>query len=381
MQREGVCIVGYGETKYSREKRPVIMYMADAIKMALDNAKLKKGDVGGLAVTSMSLLDYPSWVAEQLGLELDWVQEIDCGGAAGVVGVRRAADAIQLGEIDVAVCVAGDSIGAAGMPVRMRNYIYDNYMGVNGWGGPNSLFALTQRLHMAEYGTTREQLGKIAVSQRKNAELNENAFFRSPLTIEDYLNSRVIADPICLYDCVRVVSGAAAVVVASERKAKKLTEHQIYLVTDCEKSNYQVTNMAPDRLELGYKAFAKELFSKVSHREIDFAEIYDDYPIAVLMQLENLGFCPKGKGGEFIESHDLTISGDFPLNTGGGQLSVGQADLAGAYLPVVEAVRQLKGEAGSHQVKGAKTGLVTGLGLFGYHIPLACAAAMILQRR
>jgi len=169
--------------------------------------------------------------------------------------------------------------------------------------------------------------------------------------------------------------------VASEKKAKKLMKDPIYVVTDCEKTNYRVADMTPNRMVLGYESFADKLFSEVRREEIDLAAVYDDYPIAVLMQLENLGFCPRGSGGKFIDSHDLTTSGDFPLNTGGGQLSGGQAGLTGGYTHVAEAVRQLKGEAGARQVKGAKTALVTGLGLFGYNTPLTHASAMILQRR
>jgi len=380
MRRQGVCLVGYGETTYNREDRNLISLIAEAVKKALDNSGLKKSDIQGFAMTTLSVMDYPAMIAEQLGLELDWIQGVDCGGASGVISVRRAADAIQMGHIDVAVCLGGDLV-TKGPPPKMECYQKSSFVGIYGWGGPNSLFALTQRRHMAEYGTTLEQLGKIAVSQRKNAEQNENALFRNPLTIEEYMNARVICDPIRLFDCVPITSGSAAFIVASEKVAKELTKDPIYVVTDCEKTNYHVTDMTVNRLELAYRSFADRLFSEVSREEIDLASIYDDYPIAVLMQLENLGFCPLGKGGEFVDSHDLTTSGDFPVNTGGGQLSAGQAGLTGGYLHVVEAVRQLKGEAGARQVKGAKTALVTGLGLFGYYTPLTHASAMILQRR
>jgi acetyl-CoA acetyltransferase len=380
MHRNGVCFIGYGETVSSRDNHPQEMYLAEAIQKALQNAGIRKNEVNGLALGKILISEDTPDIMERLGFELDWVEGVDSGGASGIVSVRRAADAIQLGEIDVAVCVAG------GPPLGGRRILptwqTNNYVLPFGFGGPNSLFALTQRLHMERYGTTLEQLGKIAVSLRKNAEHNENAFFRTPLTLEEYLNARIIADPIRLFDCCRIVSGAAAVVLASERKAKKVVEHPIYLVSDVEKAGYQVTSMAPDRLVTGYRTFADTLFSDIKREEIDFVEIYDDYPIAVLMQLEELGFCPEGGGGKFIENHDITFDGDFPINTGGGQLSSGQKSRGGgAFLHVVEAVRQLKGEATGHQVKGAKTGLVTGLGLFGYLTPLMCAAAMVLQRR
>jgi len=388
MQREGVCLVGYGEIPNTLPEPEgltstysYLPFVAKAINLALENAKLHKKDIQGFAMVK---LDFPSdtpALAEELGFELDWVQGVDCGGASSVISVRRAADAIQLGQIDVAVCAAA-LVWYKGHPfVGLSSYPTDNFKLPYGHGGPNSSFALTQRRHMEAYGTTLEQLGKIAVSFRKNAEHNENALFRTPLTLEDYLNARMISDPIRLYDCVRVCTGANAVVLASEKVAKRLTDHPIFLVTDIEKTNYQVSQPMPDRLKTGFTALGDELFAKVDREEIDFAEMYDDYPIAILLQLEDLGFCEKGKGGQFIDKHDITFKGDFPINTGGGQLSAGQPSGAGSMLHVVEAVRQLKHEAGDRQVKNAGTALVTGLGLLGYEIPILVTSALILQRR
>src|SRR4030042_2898145 len=149
MHRQGVCLVGYGETNYARENRNPIVLIADAIKRALDNAGLRKNDIQGFAMTSISIIDYPAMVAEQLGLELDWIEGIDCGGASGVISVRRAGDAIQLGEIDVAICGGGGPV-TMGPPLKMKDYQKGNFVEIYGWGGPNSLFALTQRRHMAE---------------------------------------------------------------------------------------------------------------------------------------------------------------------------------------------------------------------------------------
>ena len=388
MQREGVCFVGYGEIPNTLPEPEgltstfsYLPFVARAIKFALENAKLNKKDVQGFA---MVRLDFPSdtpALAEELGFELDWVQGVDCGGGSAVISVRRAADAIQLGQIDVAICAAA-VVRYKGYPFAgLSSYPTDNFKLPYGHGGPNSSFALTQRRHMEEYGTTLEQLGKIAVSFRKNAEHNENALFRKPLTIEDYLSARVISDPIRLYDCVRVCTGANAVVLASEKVAKTLSDHPIYLVTDAEKINYKISQPMPDRTRTGFTALSNELFTRVNREEIDLAEMYDDYPIAIVMQLEDLGFCEKGKGGQFIDEHDITFKGDFPINTGGGQLSAGQPSGVGSMLHIVEAVRQLKNEAGGHQVKHARTALVTGLGLLGYEIPILVTSAMILQRR
>ncbi len=382
MNRQGVCLVGYGETKYVRPKgedRSVLQYMVEACQLALANAGLQKKDVDGFAFASLSLDDDSPFVAEQLGLELDWVEKSDFGGGSALGQIRRAADAIQLGQIDVALCVSAGSFG--GRPKGIQSYQRGNYVAPHGYGGPNSMFALAERRHMEQYGTTLEQLGKIAVSLRKNAQHNENALQRAPMTIEDYLKSRMISDPVRLYDCVMPCSGGAAVVLASERVAKGLKVPPIYLVSDAEKANYQVTNMMQDRTVTGFQAISGELFSKLSRKDVNFLQLYDDYPIAILIQLEDLGFCAKGEGGRFVDAHDLTYQGDLPVNTGGGELSVGQPSSAGAMLHVVEAMRQLRGDAGARQVKNARTGLVTGLGLLGHNVTLCITSAMVLQRR
>jgi acetyl-CoA acetyltransferase len=388
MQREGVCLVGYGEIpNFMPEAEDVssaysyMSLIAEAVTKALDNAGLKKKDIKGAAMVRLGFPTDTALWAEEMGLELDWVQGLDSGGSSAVLSVRRAADAIQFHGIDVIICAAVTIVHRAKRGGGVESYPFTNYQVPFGYGGPNTSFGLTQRRHMYEYGTTLEQLGKIAVSFRKNAIPNENALFRTPLTIEEYVNSRVISSPVRLYDCVRPCTGAKAVVMASERVARKLTDHPIYLVSDTEKTNYKIDDPLYDRGITGFAALGDELFKKVKREEIDCAQLYDDYPIAVLMQLEDLGFCEKGKGGKFIEEHEITFDGDFPINTGGGQLSAGQPGGAGSMLHVVEAVRQLKGEAPGRQVKNIKTCLVTGLGLLGYDIPIVTASGIILQRR
>jgi acetyl-CoA acetyltransferase len=385
MHREGVCFIGYGETPYVRPKeksQSAIEYLADAIKLALDNSGLKKQDINGLAIGYTYPPQDVSSIAEWLGLELDWILRLDCGGAAGIVGARRAADAIQLGEIDVALCVGLGARPIGSGPIGgFESYQKENFASPYGFGGTNSHAALILRRYMADYGIKPEQMGKLAIAHRKNAEFNENALYRSPLTMEEYLNSRIICAPLRLYDCVAPCNGAAAFVMASERKAKELTKHPIYLVNDAEKVNYQVSAMPEDKMGSGFRALPAKLFTEVKREELDFVQMYDAYTIVVSVQLNDLGFCKPGKLGEFIDSHDFTFSGDFPLNTGGGQLSCGQASTAGAFLPVVEAIRQLKGEAQGHQVKGAKTGLVSAEGEPSVDCPFIYTAAMVLQRR
>ena len=319
MRRKKVCFVGYGSTEYSRKSEaPVLWYYAEAIRNALKQTGLHKKEIQGLSITTQVSPDYSPHVAEQLGLEVDWVLNGDYGGAGGVMSVRRAADAIEAGHVDLIVLVGANSFDRSTPQQRLLEYQRANYVDVYGYGGPNTLMALIQRLHMAQYGTTLEQIGKIAVAQRENALNNPQALFRAPMSYQDYFNSRMISDPIRLFDCVMPCSGAECVVVASEEKAKKITDKLVYLVTDAERSHFQVANMLPDKTTFGMKVVGERIFSEVKREDIDLFEIYDDYPIAVMIQIEDFGYCKKGEGGKFVEAHDLTYKGDFPVNTGGG---------------------------------------------------------------
>lgn len=382
MRRKKVCFVSYGATEYSRKSEAsVLTQYADAMRQALQRVGMHKKEIQGLAITTQASPDFSPHVAEQLGLELEWVLNADYGGGGGVIGVRRAADAIEAGHVDVIVLVGGNSFDKSLPHQRPLEYQRANYIDVYGYGGPNSLMALIQRLHMEQYGTTLEQIGKIAIAQRDNALQNPQALFREPMSMQDYLNSRMISDPIRLFDCVMPCSGAECIILASEEKAKQFTDKMVYLVTDSEKVHYQVANMLPDKTTFGTKAVGEKLFSEVKREEIDLFEIYDDYPIAVMIQIEDLGYCKKGDGGKFVDAHDLTYKGNFPVNTGGGQLSVGQAGLAGGYLHLVEALRQLRGEAGPWQVKKAERALVTGIGWLNYGRNLGTTSGLIMERR
>jgi acetyl-CoA acetyltransferase len=382
MRRKKVCFVSYGSTEYSRKSEAsVLTHYADAIRRALQRIDLHKREIQGLAITTQASPDFSPHVAEQLGLELDWVLNADYGGGGGVIGVRRAADAIEAGHVDVIVLVGGNSFDKSVPHQRPLEYQRANYIDVYGYGGPNSLMALIQRLHMEQFGTTLEQIGKIAIAQRENALNNPQALFREPMSMDGYLNSRMISDPIRLLDCVMPCSGAECIILASEEKARTLTDKLVYLVTDAEKIHYQVGNMMPDKTTFGTKAVGEKLFQEVRREDVDLFEIYDDYPVAVMIQIEDLGYCKKGEGGKFVDAHDLTHKGDFPVNTGGGQLSVGQAGLAGGYLHLVEALRQLRGEAGPWQVKKAERALVTGIGWLNYGRNLGTTSGLIMERR
>ena len=260
------------------------------------------------------------------------------------------------------------------------DYSRRNFVEPYGYAGATSLFALIQQLHMQKYGTNLEQLGKIALTFRKHASMNSNALLgQKELTLDQYMNARMVADPIRLFDCVMPCSGAVAMVVASEEVAKRLGKQPIYVGPAAECINYQGRESSPDKLTTGFKVIGEKIFQQIDRESIDFLELYDDYPIAIVMTLEDLGYCEKGKGGEFVANTDISIGGDLPINTSGGQLSCGQPGLAGGHMLVVEAVRQLRGEAGERQVANARRGLCTGIGWLAYCRNVGVTAGLVLE--
>ena len=293
----------------------------------------------------------------------------------------HAADAIRAGRARAVLCLAGDVFTVATHDAMLDHFMpaMRDYLGPHGFGGANGLFALIQREHQALYGTTREQLGRIAITLREHALLNPNALFKEPLTLEDYLGARPIADPLRLYDCVMPCSGAHAVLVVHPDIAASVGRPGIRILTMGERHNaYPETSSS---LQGGWDQFADRLFSdaQVTPAEIDFVELYDDYPIMVAIQLEQYGFCARGESGPFLEQTDISIRGALPVNTGGGQLSCGQSGAGGGMIGVAEAVEQLQHEGGARQVANARRALVSGFGLVSYGKGLS-TAGMIIER-
>lgn len=355
---DGVVVTGYGETGVvKRTERDVVSLLEEAIGLAVARAGLRKGDVDGMALASFTIApDRPIHLVERLGYDLRWFEALEPGGASGVSAILHAARAIQAGDAEIVVCAAADVLTTETM--RERNAGFSG-----GMRDPNATFARIQRRHMEQYGTTLEQLGKISVVSRFHGSLNPAALLREPLTLEQYLASRVVAEPIRLYDCVHPGAGAAAILV-------RAGDDGIRIDAGGERHNY---TPARSSLRFGWEAMSLDV------EALDGVQLYDDYPVMVLIQLEDLGFCPKGEGGAFVERTSLRFDGDLPLNTGGGQLACGQAGSAGGFVAPIEAVRQLHGEAGARQVEGARTMLATGLGMIGAEVPLS--TAMIVFRR
>jgi acetyl-CoA acetyltransferase len=375
-----IGIAGYGQTAYEkRTTRSLFSFLSEAGAKALDSAGLTFRDVDGLAICSFELPpDNTVTAAEQFGISVSWAYLGTAGSAGPVASVINAMNAIRTGQATTVLCIAGDNYDIGGHFKLMDNFSRGlrNYGTPLGFGGANGLFGIIHRKHMETYGTRREELGRIAVDQRRSAQRNETALLRGPLTLDDYLNARIIADPIRLYDCVLPCAGAEAVVVTTLDRMP--AGKRLRILSGYERHNHPPMEIAP--LRGGWETFASRLFADAGcgPADMDFVQLYDDYPIMVAIQLEDLGFCRKGEVGRFLAGHSFSWDGSFPLNTGGGQLSCGQAGIAGGLLSVTEAVRQLRGEGGDRQVSRARRGLVAGYGMVGYGHGLS-ASSIILE--
>jgi acetyl-CoA acetyltransferase len=397
--RADVAIVGYGRTPYSRVKpgEPVLTvdeYIAWAADLALRKAGMSKNDFDGqgLGVSHAEVAHTVNWsaaTAENLGISPQVLLRADQGGASAAAMLIRAAAMIRAGVVDRVLVVGADtplsipSI-APGLPLspeRTRG-VYWDFQGPFGVMGATSQFALIQNRYMHQYRLAPEQLGKIAVTTRYHASLNPGAIYRKPITLQDYLSSRVLSDPIRLLDCVPIVNGGLAYIVTSASTARTLTDRPVYLLGAGEANNYyHGSRSLPDVTYTGFVQAAPQAMKMagVTHSDIDFLEPYDDYPFVALMTIEDYGFCRKGEGGHFVQERNLQFDGDFPLSTDGGQLSGGQPGGAiGGFMPLVEAVTQLRGEAGARQVRNATIGAACGFGGIPYGRPGRSCVSLIL---
>ena len=382
--RARVAVVGTGRTPYSRVKpgEPVLTvdeYIAWAAELALEHAGMSKRDFDGQALgvahaEASHTVNWSAATAENLGINPSTLIRADQGGASASAMLIRAAALIEAGVVERALIVGADtpltipSI-APGLPLspeRTRGVFWD-FQGPFGVMGANAQFALIQARYAHQYGLASEQLGKIAVATRYHASLNPAALFRKPITVDEYVNSKALSDPIRLLDCVPIVNGGLAYIVTRADSARAITDRPAYLLGFGEANNYaHGSRTRPDVTVTGFVQAAPKAFAMAGVRpaDVDAFEPYDDYPIIVLMSLEDWGFCAKGEGGRFVDEHDLRFTGDFPLSTDGGQLSGGQPGGAiGGFMPLIEAVSQVRGEAGERQVKDA--GIVASCGFGG----------------
>jgi len=378
---EGVVVAVPVTVPYARYSiRSAHWWLARSLSALLKESGLKKADIDGFTISSFTLQpDTAIGLTQHLGIAPRWLDHIPLGGASGVVALRRAARAVQAGDASVVACLGGDTNHVDSFRLTLANFSQFARDAVYpyGAGGPNASFAFLTEHYMRASGATREDFGKLCVAQRANALKFPHALFKKPLSMQEYLAARPIAEPLHLFDCVMPCAGAEGFLVLSEEKAKALKIPYARILGTIERHN--AFSEDPIQLRGGWVLDRDELYAQAGAgpAEMDFAQVYDDYPVISMMQLEDLGFCAKNEGPAFVRKHGFTHDGSFPLNTSGGQLSVGQAGAAGGFLGLVEAIRQLTGAAGGRQVKDAQLGLASGFGMINFDRGLCSAAAIL----
>lgn len=385
--RGEAAIVGYVELPPERMNRATpasftLEQWAELSAAALDDAGVSAESVNGIVTSHLgeSEIFVPSTVAEYLGVDANFAELLDLGGASAAGMVWRAAAAVELGLCDVVLCTIparyltpmsekkpkplvdavffGSSSNQYGSPQAEFEIPYGNL-------GQNGPYGQVAQRYGAIYGYDERAMAKIVVDQRVNANHTEGAIWKDkPLTVEDVLASPVIADPLHMLEIVMPCVGGAAVVVANADVAKRARNRPVWIKGFGEHVPFKTPTYARDLLETPIIKAADTAFGMtgLARSDMDMVSIYDCYTITVLLSLEDAGFCEKGKGMAFVADHDLTFRGDFPLNTAGGQLGFGQAGLAGGMHHVCDATRQLMGRAGEAQVPDCNRAFVSGNG-------------------
>jgi len=366
---KGYIVGAYEHPLRKAPDKSVAQLHAECAKGAIEDAGLTKDDIDGYFCAG----DAPGanvWsMANYMNLKLRHVDSTDMGGCSYLVHVAHAAQAIAAGKCNVAlITLAGrpNSEGSSGTQVRDR--------GVNLPDAPYempyspvtvNLYAMVAMRHMYEYGTTSEQLAWVKVAASHHAQHNPNAMLRNVVTVEEVVNSPLISDPLHRLDCCVVSDGGGAVIVARPEIAKSLKRPLVKITGAGETTKGQMGG----KVDLSYsgavwtgpRAFEE---AGVKPADIKYASIYDSFTITVVMQIEDLGFCKKGEGGKFVADGNLISgTGKLPFNTDGGGLCNNHPANRGGMTKIIEAVRQLRGEAHrAVQVKNCDLALAHGTG-------------------
>jgi acetyl-CoA acetyltransferase len=373
------AIVGVAESDVGKTPHlTALSQQALAARAALAEAGLGAGDVDAVFSAGNWGWAPQMTVAEYLGIQPRYTDGTNIGGASFEAHAGHAAAAIEAGLADVALITYGSTQRTgksrnAPRPATLTGQFELPY----GLPQPVGAYALAAMRHMHQYGTTSEQLANVAVGAREWARLNERAYYRDPITVEDVLTSPMICEPLHKLDCCLVTDGGGAVVVAAEDRWADVATRPVIVLGHGETHTHATIVNMPDLTVTGAASSgpAALRMGGVTHDDIDVAEIYDSFTITVLLTLESLGFCKPGEAGEFVAAGRTAPGGGFPMNTNGGGLSYTHPGMYGIFL-LIEAVRQLRGDfTGSRQVPGAQLALVHGTGGV-----LSSAATIVLGR-
>ena len=369
-----VAIIGAGLTKFGefweRSYRDLI---TEAGVRAIEDAGIDGIEIEALYVGSMTpglFLEQEhigALVADHVGLWGIPATRVEAACASGGLALRQAILAIKAGSADIVVAGGVEKmtdVSTEKASVALAGASDQEWEAFHGVTFP-ALYAMMARRHMFEYGTTEEELAQVAVKNHHNGALNPYAQYQRPVTLEEVMDSSKVADPLKLLDCSPITDGAAVVVLASEEKARQLCERPVWVTASAQASDSLALHDRRSicRTEASVKA------SKMAYREaglkpkdIDFAEVHDCFTIAEILAIESLGFCDVGAGGKFTESGKTALKGSIPVNTSGGLKAKGHPVGATGIAQAIEAVFQLRGEAGKRQVGGAQVGLTHNVG-------------------
>ncbi len=378
-ERNPIYVVGAAETLLGVVPDHTELSMfALAAQEALSEAGMTFKDVDGIFVNYMGE-EGSVQVGEYLGISAPrYVDSADIGGASFVAFVHHAMNAIPYGRCEVAL------IGYASRQRSLRNRSYtlkerglDNaaqFEKPYGLPSPIGYYAMIAARHFHEYGTQSEQLAEIAVAARRWAQLNPKAWKRNPLTVEDVMESRLICKPLRRLDCCLITDGGGAVILSNKERARDARKKPVRVLGAGEsQTRWNLSQAADITVTPGVVSGRAALgMAGISPTNVDFLQPYDSFTITVLTALEDLGFCKKGEGGAFVENGRLAPGGALPAMTSGGGLSYNHPGALGVQI-IIEAVRQLRGEAGARQLEDPKIGVVHGVGVL-----LSTAATAVL---
>jgi len=360
----GVATFGCGEAPGFTDME----LLARAAHAAVADAGLTMADIDGLATASATATMWPLPVIEYLGLDPSYIEGTMLGGSSFVAHLLPAMQALDAGRCNAVLVCYGSAqrsatfgrreiVGARRLlDPQPYEHPYEPML-------PASAYALAASRHMHEFGTTREMLADVAVAARAWAALNPEAFMREPLTRADVLASRMVSDPLTVRDCCLVTDGAGALVLVRSDRARDLPRPPVHVLGAATAAwNRQISSM-PDLTVSAAKSSGAQAFAMagLTPRDVDVVELYDAFTINTILFLEDLGFCAKGEGGRFVADCAIAPGGRLPVNTNGGGLSCVHPGMYGIFT-LIEAVRQLRGEAGARQVSGARVALAHGNG-------------------